>query len=516
MIRAYDPSAIDRKFPCPEESADVLVIGAGPAGMGAAIEAARCGRKVTVVDENPLDPRLFGLDVPLYFGARMTGAVRNPGRILEQIVASNPDLDTALEHGVNMRFGVTAWGLFTNGPALRALPGSMVGLADAERSWMCGFDKLILATGARDIAFGFPGWNQPGIMGANGLHCLVERYGAFSGRRIVILGTGNLAIQTALMALRHGLEIVALVEVCSAPQACSGTLQQLTAAGVRILQRHVPSRALGGTDGVEQLIVRDPSGRESVLDCDTVCMAVGLAPAVELLHAAGGAIVPDSHRGGHVPALRGWQTSLESVVSAGDCAGCMVDTMTAPQQGRYAVRQSIGADFSAPEFSSIDNWWYQKRWYEALTENVDPTLVVCQCEGVSRGDILAVRAPEYVGGPRERSSGRNLKSLIDDGPLDQNEIKRLTRACMGVCQARRCREQVAFMLAQASSVEPAAVPLAGYRAPVRPLPLGVLADWNENAAMTADWEGWFRIRGQWAAYEDIGTEREFSGDFVGG
>ena len=142
-----DPSAIDGKLAPPEEHAQVLVIGAGPAGVAAAIEAAKLGASVVLVDENPLDPQLIGLDVPLLFGGRMSGAVQRRGRLVEQLIAANPAIEQAADLGVDVRLGVTAWGLYVGGPALRALPAPMVGLADEDRSWMCGFDKLILARG---------------------------------------------------------------------------------------------------------------------------------------------------------------------------------------------------------------------------------------------------------------------------------------------------------------------------------------------------------------------------------
>ena len=516
MTRITDPSAIDGKFPLPAETIDVLVIGAGPAGIAAAMEAARRGRAVVLIDENPVDPGLMGLDVPLYFGARMTAAVRNPGRILEQIVESNPDIESAINLGVDLRLGVTAWGLFVNGPSLRSLPTSLVGLADSDRSWMCGFKKLILATGARDIAFAFTGWDQPGVTGARALECLVERYGAFSGERIAIVGSGELAARTALMAIGRGLQVAALIEVREAAECGSETLAELNSAGIQILTGHVPRAAIGGAEGVKHLVLSNAHGAEVGLDCDTVCMALGLAPAIELLSAAGAALVPDSHRGGHVPILAGWETSLKDVYVAGNCAASFTSTASAADQGVQAARQALGEAYVSPQFPRADAWAYQSAWFEALTRHADLSLRVCQCEEVTRGDILAVRPPKYVGGPIQRSSLRDLTSLIKDGPVDQDQIKRLTRACMGVCQARRCREQVAFTLAQAAGVEPAQVPLAGYRAPVRPIPLAVLADWQENPAMSAEWEPWFRIRGQWAAYEDIGTDREFTTVFGGG
>jgi hypothetical protein len=144
----------------------------------------------------------------------------------------------------------------------------------------------------------------------------------------------------------------------------------------------------------------------------------------------------------------------------------------------------------------------------ALLKVGDDSIVVCQCEEVTRGDLTAVRQPRYLGAPSEVAAKRDINSLAADGPLNQDQFKRLTRACMGQCQARRCREQVALILAQSSGVDVSKVPLAGYRAPVRPLPMSVLAADDEPAALTADWDVWFGIPTQWIPYQDIGSDRE--------
>ncbi len=515
MPRLTDPSAIDNKLAPPEEHAQLLVVGGGPAGAAAAIEAAKLGASVILVDENPLDPQLMGLDVPLLYGGRMSGAVQRRGRLVEQLLAASPALEEAVERGVDVRLGVTAWGLYVNGPALRALPAPMVGLADETRSWMCGFDRLILATGARDVAMAFPGWDQPGIVGANGLHALLQRYDAFTGRRIVVLGSGELGVATALMAQERGLEVAAMVEALPRPQASTGAVERLRSAGVPILTGHRPRRAEGGRDGVERLVLANAQGREVVIDCDTVCLALGLAPAIELLNAAGGRIVPDAHRGGHGPALQGWATSLPGVFAAGDGAGLARRDAEAAEQGRQAARQALGAKAEGHPPASADTWAYQAAWFEALTRDADPSLIVCQCESVTRGDLLDLREPRYLGERTAPAMARDLNALLADGPANQDQVKRLTRAGMGPCQGRRCREQIALTLAQASGVSPAAVPLAMHRPPVRPLPLKVMADWNETSAMTAGWEIWFAIPGQWSAYDDIGTDREFVTPFGG-
>jgi NADPH-dependent 2,4-dienoyl-CoA reductase/sulfur reductase-like enzyme len=513
MPRLTDPSAIDGKLAAPEERADVLVIGAGPAGTAAAIEVARLGARVVLIDENPVDPGLMGLDTPLLYGGRMSGAVQRPR--LESLMAANPALEEAAELGVDVRMGLTAWGLYVNGPALRALPAPMVGLADADRSWMCGFDRLILATGARDVALAFPGWDQPGVVGANGLHALLQRYDAFTGRRLVVLGSGDLGVETALMAQRRGLEVAAVVEVLDRSPASPERLEALLAAEIALLTGHTPQFAQSGRDGVERLrLAAGPAG-ETAIDCDTVCLAVGLSPAIELLNAAGGRIVPDGGRGGHAPVLDGWATSLPDVFAAGDCAGLTASDAEAAEQGRQAARQALGGAVGGGPRRGADAWAYQAAWHGALTHDVDPSLIVCQCEAVTRGDLLEVRAPRYLGEPTAAAKARDLGSLIADGPPNQDQVKRLTRAGMGPCQGRRCREQVALTLAQAAGISPADVPLAFHRPPVRPLPLTVMADWQETPAMTAGWEIWFAIPGQWAVYDDIGTEREFVTPFGG-
>ena len=226
------------RHPAPAERYDLVVIGAGEAGVAAATEAAMAGQSVLLVDEHPLDPGLVGLDVPYLFGGRATGAVQSPGRLMAQIFEARPALEGALEAGVEMALGVSCWGLFVNGPAMQVLESPMVGLADLERSWMVGFGRCIVAAGARDLVLGFPGWDQPGVVGACAVLSLLDLYDAFAGRRLVILGTGDLALRVAERAKARGLEIVAMVEAGTAPLADPARLDAL---GAPVLTGHILS-----------------------------------------------------------------------------------------------------------------------------------------------------------------------------------------------------------------------------------------------------------------------------------
>jgi len=478
-----DPHSIAGKLARPDRRFDVVVIGAGPAGAKAALDAALDGSSVLLVDENPVSPGLIGLDVPLYYGGRATGAVQNPGRMLEQVFGANPLIAAAFEAGVEVALATSAWGAYINGPGLNAIPEPVVGLADEQSAWTCGFRRLVVAAGARDIALAFKGWDQPGVMGAQALHALLARYDAFAGRRVVILGSGALALKTALDALRAGVDVAALVEVRDRPQGPKALVDRLVGAGVPVLTGLVPIEALGGVSGVETLVLGPVGGGGAPVEilCDTVCQAIGLAPAIELLAVLGAQLTFDPSRGGHVPVLDGSASSLHGVFAVGDCAGI-----------------AVGEEGPA----------YGLDWMRALIGVGEPSVLVCQCEEVSRSALIGVEQPAYLGPLSDALRRRSLNTLAREGPINPDQIKRLTRACMGPCQARRCREQVAMTLCIATGTPLGEIPLASYRAPVRPLPLKVLADWSEGAAMTAGWDVWFGIASQWIPYRDIGGPRE--------
>ncbi len=529
-MRAIDPIAQAGKTPPPDRHVDILIVGGGAAGAGAAIEAARGGAKVLLVDENPVEPGLMGLDTPLSFGGRYSNAVHAPERLTAQVFAANPLLETAMEAGAEIELGVCCWGAFTPGYGLKSLPGSIAGLADARTASLVGFERIILATGARDVAFSFPGWDQPGVMGARALASLLETYDAFAGRRLVILGSAELGLRTALLALSRGLEVAAIIEAADTVQGPAALAAEVVAAGVPILTGHVPARAFGGIDGVEALEVNSVAGGKTVtLACDTIVEAISLTPVIELLDVLGADLAMREHLGGHAPVSPdGVATSLVNVFVAGEAAGvpggASLTQDAACESGRQAGQAALASLGRGPApgpraalRAGFDAVAYQQAWMRALMAANPASTIICQCEEVSLEALLSLRTPAYLVPPSPAQARRDLTRLLEDGPANQDQIKRLTRACMGPCQARRCREQVALALACASNAPAARIPLAGYRAPVRPLPLSVLAAWDETAAMARHWDVWMGIPGQWTPYDDIGTEREaLSAGILGG
>ncbi len=515
--RGFDIKAAAGKAPRPDRTAEVLVVGGGIAGTAAATAAAQGGAKVLLIDEHPLDPGLMGLDVPLFFGGRHGGATRGGGRLMEQVFAARPGLEAAFEAGVEIELGLSVWGLFAPGYGLASLPAPMAGLADRSRSWMVGFEQAVIAAGARDTAFAFPGWDRPGVMGAAALASLVATYDAFDGRRLVILGSGALAIAAAELALGRGLDVAALIEVSPQALGPQDALARLAGAGVEILVGHAPALAEGGVDGVEALIVRPlAGGADRRIACDTIVEAVSVTPAVELLDVVGAELALRPDLGGFTPVSPdGASTSVAGVFVAGDVAGTPGGSWLSPEaakrSGRRAGRAAIGerpVTTRSGGAAGVDALEAQQAWVRALIALDAPQTPICQCEAVSLGDLIGVRAPAYLGVAAPAMAGRDLRRLLEDGPASPDQIKRLTRAMMGPCQGRRCREQAAMAIACASDTPPQRLPLAGYRAPVRPLPLQVLADWAENPLLAQQWDVWFGIPTQWVPDAHVGTERE--------
>ena len=516
-----DARSLTGKAPRPERHVPLVVVGGGPAGVAAAMEAARAGIEVMLVDEHPVDNDMMAMDVPLYFGGRMDPAVRNRTLMLGRVVESNPALAAAAEAGVDVQVGTYVWGAFVPGPASRELDSPLLALADDRRSWLVGWDRLIVAAGARDVVLGFAGWERPGVMGAGAVASLLTRYQALAARRMVVLGSGDLGLRTAALALEHGVEVAAIVEVGERVRGEDELARELGDRGVPILTSHTVRTAHAQTGEVRSVVlvavdgaVNPVAGREREIACDTVCVAVGLAPSIELLALAGARMRFDSPRGGWVPEVDGeMRTTAAGVFAAGDCAGVhdgmLADADIAREQGRVAGRAAaaslgarVGVTPVAPPATPGEVHGHWQTWLRSLVNAGGMEVNVCQCEEVSRRELVETRPPRYLVWNSPQMSARSLDTLLHDGPVNQDQIKRLTRAGMGPCQSRRCREQVGLLLSQSTGTPIERIPLPTFRPPIRPLPLSVLAPEDEPTAMREDWVSWFGIPTQFSPHWD--------------
>jgi thioredoxin reductase len=519
----HDPKSVAGKDLQVAERAQLLVIGAGHAGLTAAIEAAERGLSVVLVDENPVPFRTMGDDVPLHYGQGMAGEARNRNAMMEALVASEPLIEAAFEAGVDLRLGTACWGLYGNGPGVAWLPGTVAGLVDDEHSWLVGAEHVVVAAGRRDMGLAFPGWEKPGVMGATAAVSLATRYGALAPRRIVLLGTSAEALTAALALREAGVELAAIVEQAAEPVGPAGLIAELRAGGTEVLTAHVVREA-AGQGGVEAALVSavDAEGRatgeERRIACDGIVLAVGATPVIDLLDALGCRIAFQPERGGYAPVLDADQrTSRTGIYAIGDCAGLWPaktrDRTLSEREAQRAVAAiaaGLGlADGRAlpaeivPEAEAHDLSAYRLAWVRVSVVEARGKMHVCQCEEVTAREILEVRPPRYLDWQDERRNDRSLSALLGEDPPNPDQIKRLTRAGMGPCQGRRCREQVAALLALGGAVPLSAIPLASYRAPVRPLPLSVAGQLPEAPEQAEHWDTWFGMHAQWRPFWDV-------------
>ncbi|MEE9199797.1 MAG: FAD-dependent oxidoreductase, partial [Dehalococcoidia bacterium] len=286
------------------------------------------------------------------------------------------------------------------------------------------------------------------------------------------------------------------------PFQTSHTIQEIQGEG------EVHSVVLNGVDSSMQPV----AGSQREIECDTLVLAMGMVPTVELAYLTGCRFGFRPDLGGPVPdTSETMLTSMDGVYVSGDAAGVHEGMVTNPEvaiaQGRIAAiaaAESLGALDSAkartlltesrgpssPAASDgvVDYW---SSWLSSLINTGGLDVMVCQCEEVSRRDILDLAPPGYLNWQQRAVKRRDVQALAKDGPVDPDQVKRLTRACMGYCQGRRCREQLAMLLARATGTDLAQVPLASYRPPVRPLPLEVMSPEDEAPEVGETWSEWF-------------------------
>lgn len=540
----YDPASVAGKAPPVDAQTDVLIVGAGPAGVACALAIATSGQdvSVTLVDENPVPLDTMGEDVPLHFGNRMGAAVANGNAMLEAMLEANPLLVDALEAGVDVRLGTAVWGLFPQRATTAWMDAHVAGLADRERVSLMRFRQVVVAAGRRDMGLAFDGWQLPGVMGVGAAWRLAVMYGALDAGRAVLVGSDTEALQAALELSARGVRIVAVIERRDTVTGDAALLAQLVQQGAQVMTGQVVRHAHGDLHGVKSVTLAPASAAESAepvatFDCDTVLLGIAALPAIELLEAAGCTTAFFESRGGHIARVDTAQrTSLPFMLAVGDCAGVWsaksLDADIARREGRIAAATVLAAlndgastdaagqhrlawkrDFepsSAAECGSGSGSTPaaacqlahdRVEWVRASVLHASGEPFVCQCEEVTAAEILGVRPPRYLGWtPQPPRHTRDVAALVADGAPNPDTIKRLTRACMGPCQGRRCREQVAALLSIGAALPLAAIPLATFRTPVRPLALNRLAQTGESAALAEHWDSWFGMASQWVPF----------------
>jgi thioredoxin reductase/bacterioferritin-associated ferredoxin len=455
----------------------VAVVGAGPAGLSAAIEAARSGAQVTLLDE----------------------AARPGGQIYRQAHPSLGDGEYAevgerarkhalfarfqeVASGIDYRSDANVYGLFANGE---------LHFAQDDRSEVLRPDAIVLATGVREMAIPFPGWTTPGVMLAGGAQAILKSQRVLPGRQVVIAGCGPLPVVVAAQLIRAGGEVRALAglrplrEMTRDPLALwhGRTIvqegfrytQTVARAGVESLTGFVPIRAIG-EERLEAVVLARAdregcvvAGTEREIGCDLLGVNYGFAANSELAAMAGASMRFDAERGGWVPVTDAFgRTSVSNVFVAGDGAGVR-GALVAEAEGQIvgaaaaARPYDIGTETMRTSLTEVLRRRVRHQAFQSavrMTLRLPPKLwqittddtVVCRCENVTLRDI---------------------RTALAAGHSSINAVKRNVRSGMGWCGGRTCLRAVAALTELYAGVPPAAMMTP--RPMVRPVTFGAVA-----------------------------------------
>jgi thioredoxin reductase len=487
----------------------LVIVGGGSSGCACAIEAAKLGLSVMLIDEHPQSTAAMGLDAPYFYGARLAASLSDTSAVADAVFGSNEALIDCLEAGVEVLVGTCVWGIFSPDAGDPKTRGKQLGLADEERSWIVDYDYLVLAPGARDLVLSFHNWSLPGVLGVKGASALLGRYGVLGGGRVTILGSGNAALTFAKRALEAGVDVAGVVEPTDSVIGDAALAEEIRSQGVKFYLLHTIQSALGENhvDAARLVALSEKGdvlpGETHDVPCDTICMAFATVPNIELASVAGCAIEFDADRGGWVPQLNGlMQSSVDYIYVVGEGAGVceelIVEDAIANRQGRVAAR-AIAARVGLLEEATMDEveqvphtmggTYPPEVWLRSLLDSAGLDVTVCQCEDVTRRELLSVAPPKYLGAS-DKAPQAGLGSLTECGRGSQDMLKRLTRVGMGHCQGRRCRDHSAMLIAQEAGLKLSAIVPGSYRVPVRPLTLEVLQATDETEEMRAQWPHW--------------------------
>ncbi|MFE1981216.1 sarcosine oxidase subunit alpha family protein [Streptomyces mirabilis] len=424
---------------------DLLVVGAGPAGLAAAAAAARSGARVILADDQP----------------ELGGSLLGTAEHLDWVVDVTGQLDTAPEVRVLRR--TTVFGYYDDNHLLAVERRTNHLGADApehvsrERVWRIRARRVVLATGAHERSLAFADNDRPGVMLAASARTYVNRHGVLPGRHAVVLTTNDSAYAAALDLTAAGVDIVAIVDTRPEPGEWA---ERARAAGIAVLAGHTVT----GTEGDARLtaVTVAPYG-ESVgqreFTADLLLVSGGWNPVAHLFSQSGGKLRYDEALGSFVP-----DTCRQAVEVVGSASG-VLDPAEVLAQGAAAGARAIEAEGYTPQAPRLPAVAARPRQTPAMHVYVVPG---------------ASEAPRFVDLQRDvtvddlaRAAGAGLRSV--------EHTKRYTTAGTANDQGKTSGVLASGVVAELLGVDISALGTTTFRPPYTPVSFAALAGRDRGA-----------------------------------
>ena len=450
------------------DSYDVVVIGAGPAGLAAAANAAEAGLSTLLLDENagpggqvwraiastPVKER-DQLGADYWAGADLVEAVRASGAEIIQR-ATVWSLDRHLDIGISV--------------------GGASAFVKARR--------VILATGALERPFPIPGWTLPGVMTAGAAQTMLKSSALVPDGRTVIAGQGPLLWLLAAQILRLGGRIDRILDtterrnyLAALPHAFAFLTSPYFAKGfamMREVRAKVPvvsrvSELAAAGDGQLATVSYVAGGRRETMAVDLLLLHQGVVPNVNLAMAAGIEHRWDDRQLCWSPVLdQNGNSSVDGIAIAGDGAG-IGGAGAAVLRGRIAARAAVDAlaPAAAAKLTSIATLQTGLNQAERGRAFLDTLFRPAQQFRIPSGDTIVCRCEEVT--------ATDILDAVAIGATGPNQLKAYRRTGMGPCQGRLCGLTVTELMAQARGKSPQEIGYYRLRAPVKPITLAELA-----------------------------------------
>ncbi|WP_336810414.1 NAD(P)/FAD-dependent oxidoreductase [Bosea sp. MMO-172] len=459
------------------ETYDLLVVGAGPAGLSAAARASELGLSVLLADENPAPGGQI-------YRAVTTTPVRNRAILGEDYWRGTGIVARFERSKAAYAPRCTVWSI---GPDETA-PGTFeLGLSLDGKARIINARQVILATGAQERPFPIPGWTLPGVMTAGAAQIALKSAGAIPAGRTVIAGCGPLLYLLAGQLAAAGCQITAVLDTTPSanwskalaavpdflrsPYLAKGL--KLMAAARRKLRFVSGVTSLTATgDGKLATVQFEQGGRTGTIACDTLLLHQGVIPSVNFSNAAGCAHDFDTEQHAWVPRVDAWFAStVPGIAIAGDGAGIggaesaalrgeIAAFGAASQLGRLSEAERDRQ--AAPVRAELDKKLRGRRFLDLLYKPAPQFLappkdetIICRCEEVTAGQV--------------RDAAKRL------GVTGPNQMKAFLRCGMGPCQGRLCGPTVVELIAQTRGTTPAETGYYRLRPPIKPVTLAELA-----------------------------------------